>query len=76
MILDYMFGIKESELKKGLVNSRSTDTALEEGVIRIYDRIFAVLNESFRELKVAETRALSDPMPTKGPQDSILYVTK
>ena len=75
MILDYMFGVKESELKNGLTKSRKAKSDLERNTLEIYDKIFSVLSSTF-DINTAEIKELADAMPTKGPKDTILYVTK
>ena len=75
MVLDYMFGIGKHELENGTMKSRTARSICESGLLEIYDRIFTTLTANFGQLQIMEVRELADAMPTKGPMDSVIYVT-
>lgn len=76
LVLDYMFGVKGNEIRTGLSKVRHANTNPERAVFIIYDKIYSALSSIFHGIKIKQITASTDAMPTKGLQDSVLYVTK
>lgn len=72
LVLDYMFGISEAELKAS--NFKETDI-LAQKTERIYKNIYEELAKEF-DLEIRTAEALCSPMPLKGNSDTILFTRK